>query len=182
MMGYFSDCRADEHAAGRAQLKVHNAQLLTGSYDNTNFTISAAWQGLYGIVHSANAVIEYEPRIESIDSELQKHRIADAKFLRDYCYCYVTVNWCQVPLYTETIKSPTGYKALASESEIYTFLETDLTAIIPDLKVTHEIEGLGRVTKTMYKEDPEAYYQSSINCGNCHTPKCTLNLWSAKMG
>lgn len=71
-----------------------------------------------------------------------------------------------MPLYTKTIKSPTGYKALASESEIYTFLETDLTAIIPDLKVTHEIEYLGRVTKAMYKEDPEAYYQSSIHCRN----------------
>lgn len=147
MLGYFSRTRDDEHASGGPQLEVHNAQLLTGSYDNTNFTITAAWKGFYRTIHRANAVIEYGPAIEDIDEDLQKHRIAEAKFLRAYCYYYLAVNWGDVPLYTETIKSPDGYNAPAPEAEIYELIETDLAAIIPDLKASHGSADIGRATK-----------------------------------
>lgn len=147
MLGYFSRTRDDEHASGGPQLEVHNAQLLLGSYDNTNFTITAAWQGFYRTIHRANAVIEYGPAIEIIDEDLRNHRIAEAKFLRAYCYYYLVVNWGEVPVYTETIKSPTGYNAPSTEAEIYTLIETDLTTIIPHLKVSHDPVDIGRVTK-----------------------------------
>ena len=147
MLGYFLRTRDDEHASGGPQLEVHNAQLLLGSYDNTNFTITAAWQGFYRTIHRANAVIEYGPNIANIDENLQKHRIAEAKFLRAYCYYYLVVNWGEVPVYTETIKTPTGYNAPSPESEIYALIETDLAAIIPDLKASHDPDDIGRVTK-----------------------------------
>src|SRR5690606_40699565 len=57
MMQYFSDMRADEHAARGAQLEVHNAQLLDGSYTNSNYPIIAAWRGIKRVIHLANEVI-----------------------------------------------------------------------------------------------------------------------------
>jgi len=147
MMQYFSDCRADEHASGGQQLEVHNAQLLLGSYDNTNFTISAVWQGLYRTIHRANAAIEFGSKIENIDSDLKKQRIAEAKFLRAWAYYYLVVNWGKIPVYTETVKTPDGYQPLSEESAVYELLESDLTAIQSDLKVSHETKDLGRATK-----------------------------------
>ncbi|TCO10693.1 RagB/SusD family nutrient uptake outer membrane protein [Natronoflexus pectinivorans] len=147
MMQYFSDTRADEHSTGGPQLETRNAQLLTGTYDNSNYTIIAAYRGLYRLIHRANAVIEFGPNIEDIDSDLRAHRIAEAKFLRAWAYYYLTVNWGRVPIYTETVKSPDGYQPLAEESEIFNLLETDLTDIQSVLKVTHSSEDRGRATK-----------------------------------
>lgn len=147
MMQYFSDCRADEHGAGGGQIETHNRQLLDGTYDNGNYTIQVVWRGLYRIVHRANAVIENGPKIENMDATLQKHRIAEAKFLRAWAYYYLVVNWGKVPLYTETVKSPTDSKPLSEESEVFQLLEADLTAIQADLKVLQTGDDQGRATK-----------------------------------
>jgi starch-binding outer membrane protein, SusD/RagB family len=147
MMQYFSDTRADEHSAGGPQLEVRNAQILAGTYDNSNYTINSVYKGLYRLIHRANAVIEFGPSIENMDADLKAHRIAEAKFIRAWAYYYLHVNWGRVPIYTETVKSPDGHKPLATESEIYDLLETDLTAIQSALKVTQDLEDLGRATK-----------------------------------
>lgn len=149
MMQYFSDMRADEHAAGGAQLEVHNAQLLDGSYTNSNYPINAAWRGMYRVIHRANAVIENEPGIEDVDfnEDLRRRLVAEAKFLRAYAYYYLNVNWGRVPLYTETVKSLDGAKPLAEEAEIYTLLEKDLTDIQDDLEWVYTGENAGRANK-----------------------------------
>jgi len=151
MMQYFSDMRADEHAAGGAQLEVHNAQLLAGSYDNSNYPINAAWRGFYRIIHRANAVIQYGPKIDNIDEDLRKQRIAEAKFLRAYAYYYLTVNWGKVPIYTEVVTSVSEAKGPAEESELYTLLENDLTSIQNDLAWRYTGEDAGRVNRGAVK-------------------------------
>lgn len=147
MMQYFSDMRADEHAAGGAQLEVHNAQLLSGSYSSSNYPINAAWRGMYRVIHRANAVIGNGPEIEGMDEGLKKRLIAEAKFLRAYAYYYLNVNWGKVPIYTEVVESPDGAKGPAEESELYTLLETDLAAIQNDLDWVYTGDDAGRVNK-----------------------------------
>jgi starch-binding outer membrane protein, SusD/RagB family len=149
MIKYLCACRSDEHASGGPQLEVHNAQLIAGTYDNTIYTMTGPWEGLYRMIHRANAVIEFGPGIEdpTLDPDIRAHRIAEAKFLRAFCYYYLVVYWGDVPLYTETVKSPDGEKATSPESEIYSLLETDLGDIIPVLNVIHADADLGRATK-----------------------------------
>lgn len=146
-MQYFLDLRADEHAAGGSQLEVHNAQLLDGSYDNGNYAITAAWRGLYRIIHRANAVIQFGPTIENIEQSLLNQRIAEAKFLRAYAYYYLNVNWGEVPLYTEIAESFDDAKPAAEESEIYKLLETDLIAIQDNLPWVYTGDDTGRANK-----------------------------------
>lgn len=146
MMQYFSDTRADEHAAGGTQLEVHNAQLLAGTYDNSNYPINAAWRGFYRMIHRANAVIQYGSELENIDENIKKQRLAEAKFLRAYAYYYLTVNWGKVPLYTEVATAVSDAKAPAEEAEIYQLLEGDLTAIQADLPWNYDTDK-GRATK-----------------------------------
>ncbi|MFW5656244.1 MAG: RagB/SusD family nutrient uptake outer membrane protein [Bacteroidota bacterium] len=147
MLQYFSDARADEHAAGGGQLEVHNRQLLDGTYDNTNFTIQAAWRGMYRMIHRANAVIQFGSQIEDIEPSLLNQRIAEAKFLRSYSYYYLVVNWGRVPLYTEFAESPDDAQPLAEESAIYQLMETDLTDIQEHLKWVYEGDDIGRVNR-----------------------------------
>lgn len=153
MMQYFSDMRADEHAAGGTQLEVHNAQLLAGSYDNGNYPINAAWRGFYRMIHRANAVIQYGSDIENIDESKKKQRLAEAKFLRSYAYYYLTVNWGKVPVYTQVATSTSEAKGPSEEAEVYQLIEGDLKAIQNDLEwvYTDAEEGIGRANKGAVK-------------------------------
>lgn len=146
MMQYFSDARADEHAAGGTQLEVHNAQLLAGTYDNSNYPINAAWRGFYRMIHRANAVIQYGGELQDIDEAVKNQCIAEAKFLRAYAYYYLTVNWGKVPLYTEVATAVSDAKSPAEEAAIYQLLEGDLKAIQAHLPWNYETDK-GRATK-----------------------------------
>lgn len=147
MMQYFSDCRADEHAPGGGQLETNNRQLFDGTYDNSNFTISVVWRGLYRLIHRANAVIQYGEKIENMDAALKKQRIAEAKFLRAWAYYYLVVNWGKIPVYTEIAESPGDAKPLSEESVVYQLLETDLVAIQGDLAWKYTGSDAGRASK-----------------------------------
>lgn len=151
MMQYFSDCRADEHAAGGDQLETHNRQLLDGTYDNGNYPINAIWRGLYRIIHRANVVIQYGPEIEDIDPTLLTQRVAEAKFLRAYAYYYLTVNWGRVPLYTEVAATAEDAKPVSEESEIFLLLETDLANIQSVFPWAQEGDDLGRASQGAVK-------------------------------
>ncbi|WP_163713615.1 RagB/SusD family nutrient uptake outer membrane protein [Mangrovibacterium lignilyticum] len=147
MMQYFCDGRADEHVPGGGQLETHNRQLLEGTYDNGNYTISVVWRGLYRIIHRANAVIQFGPQIEEIDAAVQKQRIAEAKFLRSWAYFYLVVNWGKIPVYTEIAQSPGDAQPLSEESVVYQLLETDLTTIQSDLAWNYTGSDAGRASK-----------------------------------
>lgn len=150
MFQYFCDGRADEHAIGGGQCEIHNAQLLQGTYDNTNFTITAVWTGLYRLIHRANIVIQYGPNVTG-DENIKKIRIAEAKFLRAYAYYYLVVNWGRVPIYTSVVESPSDAKPLAEESEIYALIENDLKAIENDLPWKWEGNDAGRASRAAVK-------------------------------
>lgn len=147
MMQYFADCRADEHVPGGGQLETHNRQLLEGTYDNANYTISVVWRGLYRIIHRANAVIQFGPQIEGMDAGLQKQRVAEAKFLRAWAYYHLVVNWGKIPVYTEIAQSPDDAKPLSEEPAVYELLEADLTAAEADLAWNYTGSNAGRASK-----------------------------------
>ncbi len=151
MMQYFSDCRADEHSAGGSQLETHNAAILNGTYDNSNYPIEAAWRGMYRLIHRSNAVIQYGPDIEDIDAGLLKQRLAEAKFFRAYAYYYLNVNWGRVPIYTEVADSITDAKPLSEESELYQFIESELIGIQDDLDWVYTDNDAGRVNQGAVK-------------------------------
>lgn len=149
MMQYFSDTRADEHAAGGGQLEVHNAQLLAGTYNPGNYPINAAWRGFYRMIHRANAVIQNGPQIEDITEGLRTQRIAEAKFLRAYAYYYLNVNWGAVPIYTEIVESVNDAQPPADEAVLYELLETDLNAIDEVLPWRYVDANTGQPTSDM---------------------------------
>ncbi len=169
MLQYFLDCRADEHAAGGGQLEVNNRQLLDGTYDNTNYDIQVVWRGLYRMILRANAVIQKGPAIEGIDAALLTQRVAEAKFLRAWAYYYLVVNWGSVPLYKEVSATVDDAQPFSSESEIYQFLETELTAIENDLDWTYTGGDAGRASQGAVKLLLARVYMHEGKYSEAHT-------------
>lgn len=150
MLQYFEDCRADEHAAGGGQIEGNNRQLLDGTYDNSNGTLTPVWRGLYRVIHRSNGVIAYAPAIKDIDPVLLKQRMGEAKFLRAWAYYMLVAHWGKVPVYTQPTSSPSDVKPLAEESEVYALLETDLGSILTEdalPKTYSSADNNGRATK-----------------------------------
>jgi len=122
---FLHDLRSDEVAAGGSQLEVPRGQILNGNVDPTNSVMNAVWNGLYTVVHRANTVIENGPNVTD-DAALRDRSLAEAKFLRAWAYFELVSKWGAVPLYTQTVKTPSDYQPRAEVSAIYQLIIQDL--------------------------------------------------------
>ncbi|SEL09425.1 Starch-binding associating with outer membrane [Olivibacter domesticus] len=122
---FLHDLRSDDVAAGGSQLEVPRAQILNGNVDPTNSVMNAVWNGLYTVIHRANTVIENGPNV-SDDLALRDRCLAEAKFLRAWAYFELVSKWGGVPMYTETVKSPSDYQPRAEVGTVYQFIGQDL--------------------------------------------------------
>ena len=145
---FVNDLRSDDMAAGGGQLETPRYQLLIGTNDASNFVASQFWIGLYGVIHRANAIIEFGPEAvttSASDESLRAERIGEAKFLRAWAYYELVSIWGSVPLYEETVKSVNDSKGLAPIDDIYNSIFTNLTDAITILPVIQS--DIGRATK-----------------------------------
>lgn len=147
-LGYFwlNEYQSDDAAIGGGQTEVHYVNLINGSFDATNSVIRDVWRGWYRLIHRANTVIVKAPEIKTINENLRKHRIAEAKFLRAWAYYELVINWGKVPVYTEYVTSLEGFKPRAEISEVYAQIFKDLTEAKADLSDAANVDG-GRATK-----------------------------------
>lgn len=145
---FVNDLRSDDMATGGGQLETPRYQLLIGTNDAANFVATQFWNGLHGVIHRANAIIEYGPDAETTsasDEELLNQRIGEAKFLRAWAYFELVSIWGQVPLYETTVKSVNDSKPVAAIDDVYASLIGNLNDAIAVLPVTQA--DAGRVTK-----------------------------------
>lgn len=142
---FLNDLRADEMASGGGQLETPRNQLLIGSHAPSNSVLTSVWTELYRLIHRANAVINKGADIE-MDATLKKRYIAEARFLRAWGYFQLMEFWGGVPLYKTYATTIADAKARSTETEIYTFIVEELTAIQADLPNAYASkDDLGRV-------------------------------------
>ncbi|MDP3445385.1 MAG: RagB/SusD family nutrient uptake outer membrane protein [Ignavibacteria bacterium] len=118
------------------------------TYTPLNSFISSNWSGLYHGIQKANYVITKVPGIKSLDADLMKRYVAEAKTLRALFYYQIVINWGDAPLFLEptTIeitKNATRNPAL----EIWTQIIKDLNEAKVDLPDSYPASEVGRVTK-----------------------------------
>jgi hypothetical protein len=145
---FTNDLRSDDMASGGGQLETPRYQLLIGTNDASNAVATSFWQGLYGVVHRANAVIEFGPNAVTTsdkDKALLNSRIAEAKYLRAWAYFELASIWGQVPLYDVTVKTVDGTKPLAPIADIYASIEANLNDAIGILPIVQD--DAGRITR-----------------------------------
>lgn len=143
---FIHDMRGDDMASGGGHLEAPRAQLLAGTHDAANYVIGEVWEGLYGVIHRANIVLDKGPDVE-MDASLRDRLLAEAKFLQAWAYNELVTLWGGVPLYEHYVTNFTDSKPRSSEAEIYAKIETNLTEAIAVLPLSYSGNDLGRATK-----------------------------------
>lgn len=151
MTPVMNDGRSDEmisRSPWDALTTVSNFNL-RATYDVDAFP----WNAYYAIVFRANQVLENVPAV-TMDSDLKNRILGQAYFLRALAYFNLTSLYDKVPLIISTPKKESDfYPATASNSDLWTQIESDLNTAIPLLPVTYStVSGLdkdqiGRATK-----------------------------------
>ncbi|MGI4871691.1 MAG: RagB/SusD family nutrient uptake outer membrane protein [Janthinobacterium lividum] len=114
----------------------------------TNVLLSKLWTGCYIGIGRANLVLEKVPGIASMDANIQKRCLGEAQFLRALYYFHLVRTFGDVPLITVPPRNPTEVNiARTVADQVYTQIETDLTAAAGNLPGTMSGSDLGRATK-----------------------------------
>ena len=142
---FMHDMRGGETWAGGAQLEAPRAELLKQpSPAPSNSVITDVWKGAYIMINRANQILAYAPDVND-DVALRDRLVGEAKFLRAWAYFELVSQWGDVPLYSESATSTTGYKGKSPSAEIYTLVISDLTEAVQ--KLPEVSSQVGRVTK-----------------------------------
>jgi len=140
------DMRGGECASGGAQLEAPRAELLAQpSPANSNAVMSNVWSGCYQMINRANMVLDKAPAITD-NTALRDRVVGEAKFLRGWAYFELVSQWGDVPLYTQTVTSPTGFKGKSPAADIYTNIIKDLTEAAAALPASYSSSDNGRAT------------------------------------
>jgi starch-binding outer membrane protein, SusD/RagB family len=140
------DMRGSETASGGPQLEAPRAELLTQPTPNPgNAVMTSVWQGAYQMINRANVVLAKAPDITD-NTSLRDRLVGETKFLRAWAYFELVSQWGDVPLYTETITSVTGYKAKSAAADVYALIISDLNDAANALPASYGASDNGRAT------------------------------------
>lgn len=141
------DMRSGECNAGGAQLEAPRAELLKQpSPAPSNSVMTNVWTGAYQMINRANLVLSKAPEVTD-NVALRDRLVGEAKFLRGWAYFELISQWGDVPLYTETVTSATGFQGKSPAADIYSFIIADLTAAVQALPDSYGSSDNGRATK-----------------------------------
>ena len=125
--------------------------LINFTYTTDNYMLNIAWKNYYIGINRCNTAMENISEMSSdiISDEVKENLIAQARFVRGYFYFQLEKTWGKVPL-VDHVLSPSEYQQpLASEEEIWDFIEKDFKAaaeVLPERSAQNP-EDIGRATK-----------------------------------
>lgn len=115
-------------------------------------TLRNVWRNCYQIINRANEVLERIDEVPFEDEELRAQYEAEARFLRAFSYFQLVRLFNRVPLVDRVITAEEGIQIGQSEpEEIYSFVTTEMSAIMDDLPGSYEQADQGRATKWAVK-------------------------------
>jgi starch-binding outer membrane protein, SusD/RagB family len=140
------DMRGSECASGGAQLEAPRAELLSQpTASPANAVMTNVWNGTYQMINRANLVLQKAPDVTD-NPALRDRLVGETHFLRAWAYFELVTLWGDVPLYTETISSATGFKAKSPAADVYALIIEDLTAAVGALPASYGAADNGRAT------------------------------------
>ncbi|MCJ8154340.1 RagB/SusD family nutrient uptake outer membrane protein [Chryseobacterium sp. SSA4.19] len=115
---------------------------------NANTVPASYWRDYYQGIARANLVIERVPGA-TMSEQLKKRYTAEAKVLRSLYYFELVRMFGNIPLILKTIKFDDDYWNIpqVKPSDVYTQIEGDMIAAIPDLMLTSAGNDKGRITQ-----------------------------------
>ncbi|MFK7906187.1 MAG: RagB/SusD family nutrient uptake outer membrane protein, partial [Chitinophagales bacterium] len=110
--------------------------------------LAAEWDANYDGIYRANTTLANVPDIE-MDEELKARILGEAKFIRAWFYYNLVTVFGDVPL-VDHLLAPSEYNmARTPQSQVWAFIEQDLTEAIPGLWFKSQYSGteIGRISK-----------------------------------
>ena len=127
---------------------IEMLQLETFTAQANNENVESEWSADYEGIYRANVVLERIPNIQ-MNEQLKARILGEARFIRAWFFYNLVTLYGGVPL-ADHVLAPSEYNLpRASESEVWTLVETDLreaAAALP-LRSEYAVSDLGRITK-----------------------------------
>jgi starch-binding outer membrane protein, SusD/RagB family len=119
------------------------------SVTSSNQFVGSFWAGLYTQINLCNQVLDNVDTMSTVDGALKSRYLAEAKFVRAYCYFRLVRAYGAVPLHLNVPKTPAEFNRKRSPvSEIWAAIEKDLNDAEAVLPVTYgTATDNGRITK-----------------------------------
>lgn len=174
--GVYSDLRAFYQGEGQVHYYMGTDESTSGGsavtsaanlnlYTGVNSSNTVGFGGLWADINTLNGVIEYASSA-SLDAPIKAQYIAQAKFLRAYCYFFLVQTYggttatqkSGIPLHKDFITAATTADAPAPLAEIYDFIIQDFTDAAASLPATINSSNLiSAVGKTATSAAAKAY-------------------------
>ncbi len=126
-----------------------NAQSLgNGNANSTNNFLLSIWNFMYIGIQRCNFILDKAEQIEEInDQQKYEQIIAEAKFIRAYCYYHLTELFGDVPFVTRVLTLEESYLKRTDKQEIMNSLLSDLEDAAGKLSAQYSGSDIGRATK-----------------------------------
>lgn len=119
------------------------------SVTSSNQFVGSFWAGCYSEINLCNQVLDNVDTMSTVAASLKARYMAEAKFIRAYCYFRLVRAYGAVPLHLSVPKTPSDFnKERSTAAAIWVAIEKDLTDAETLLPVTYgaAIDN-GRATK-----------------------------------
>lgn len=110
-----------------------------GELTSESSGVKILWNGLYGIINSANIIIN--------DASVEPAQKAEAEFFRAYSYEFLVTLWGAVPLVTESTTVPRTDYTRTPVEEVDKQIEADLTDAVANLPAVGQTVTEDRINK-----------------------------------
>ncbi len=126
-----------------------DAYIELGTYDATSSKVLSEWANAYTGIAADNYFLGNVDKIPVITDSVAFNRYkAEARFLRAYQYVKLTTLYGAVPLVTSTLSISDARQLQRTPlSEVYDFIDAELTAIANVLPLSYTGTNVGRITK-----------------------------------
>lgn len=119
------------------EMVAYSSPDIISFYNNSlsplNSRIGSYWTELYQYIYSANLALEGLESSSTLGGNVIKQLSAEAKFIRAFCYFYLTNLWGEVPLITSTDYRVNAAANRNTKDEIYDQIVSDLRDAEGDL-------------------------------------------------
>ncbi len=172
---------SDDADAGAKQSDIPEMyQFDNFSVTSSNQFVGSFWAGLYTEINLCNQVVDNVDTMSTVDAVIKARYVAEAKFVRAYCYFRLVRAYGALPLHLKVPKTPAEFNRQRSPaSEVYAAIEKDLTDAESILPVTYgAATDKGRASKgaaqalhakvAMYQKkwtDVKSYTEKVISSG-----------------
>ena len=126
---------------------IDDRNIMENNIRPQNGLVLDLWTGGFRIIGQANACIEGLENSNAVSASKKAQLIAECRFLRAYCYFYLTNIFGRLPIVTTTNWTQTTSLSRAQDSEIRDFILSDLMDAYQQLPIKNLSGTKARATK-----------------------------------